>query len=193
MPFDAQLLAQRSLQESAALMESSLSMVPQISQVAQAMHDALQQGHTIYALGNGGSAAEAQHFVAELVGRFERDNCLSAHALSTDTSILTALANDFNFDYAFERQVRAQVRSGDVVLCISTSGNSPSVVNAARAARELGAIAVGLSSQDGGALSGICQLMLNVPARRVCRVQEVHLAVLHILCELIEQHLEAQS
>lgn len=182
----AERAVRASLQESAELLQRSLILCPDIAKIAAIMHIALQKGHTIFALGNGGSAAEAQHFVAELVGRFECNNCLAAQALSTDTSVLTALANDFSFDEVFERQVRALVRQDDIVLCISTSGNSPSVVKAAQQAHSQGATPICLSSGSGGKLGQVCKFKLNVPGTRVCRVQEVHLAILHILCEQIE-------
>lgn len=175
--------------ESAKLQEQLIQMIPDLMGVVESFCNAWAHNHIVYALGNGGSAAEAQHLVAELVGRFERENCLAAHALTTDTSILTALSNDFSFDQVYERQVRALVKPGDVVLAISTSGNSPSVTKATIQARHQGAITIGLTGENGGELGNLCDICLKVPSRRTCRIQECHLTIIHILCELIEKRL----
>ena len=175
-----------SIRAGAELQLSLLDMLPQIRSAAGIFCQAWSQERTVYVMGNGGSAAEAQHLAAELVGRFERDNCLAAQALTTDTSIITALANDFAFDQVYERQVRALVKKGDAVVVISTSGNSPSIVKAAEQAKALGAAVIGLSGQSGGKLNDICDICLKVPSTRTCRIQEVHLTIIHLLCELVE-------
>ncbi|MBQ7567380.1 SIS domain-containing protein [bacterium] len=179
-------MAQASIRASAELQNRIAEQLPQLIRAAEIMCQAWEQGHTVYTMGNGGSAAEAQHLVAELVGRFERDNCLAAHAFTTDTSILTALSNDFSFDQVYERQVRALVKKGDVVIAMSTSGNSPSIVNAAKQALELQATVIGLTGRSGGKLNEACTMCLKVPSERTCRIQEAHLTIIHVLCELIE-------
>ena len=144
-------------------------------------------GGTIFFIGNGGSAADAQHLAAELVGRFERDNHLPALALTTDTSCLTAIANDFSYQEVFVRQVRALMRPGDLLVAISTSGNSLGINLAAQAARDKGCAVVGLSGRDGGQLKSYCREMVVVPSQRTCRIQESHITIGHIWCEMIER------
>jgi len=155
---------------------------------------ALREGHRVLACGNGGSAADAQHFVAELVGRFERERpAWPAIALTTDSSILTAVGNDYGFDQIFARQVEAHGRAGDVLLLISTSGSSPNVLAAARAGCAGGLRTIGLTGRDGGELGRSVDLHLNVPAASTARVQEVHGTILHVLCDLVEQALTQGS
>lgn len=158
--------------------------------VARAAHlliAALRGGHTIYVCGNGGSAAQAQHIAGELVGRFRKDRpALACVALSTDTSVLTAVANDYAFDAVFERQVDALVRQGDVLWALTTSGSSPNVVKAAARARRRGAKVIGMTG-PGGKLLELCDVALAVPADSSPAIQEGHLALLHILCDLVEQ------
>ena len=150
--------------------------------VGAAMEDAvgmlcgcIESGGRVWTMGNGGSAAQAQHVAAELIGRFQRDReGWSAMALSADSSALTSIANDFGFEQVFARQVRALAQPGDVVLGLSTSGNSLNVVEGAIAARSLGCTVVGLTGEHGGRLAGTCDLLLEVPSRNVARIQEVH-------------------
>lgn len=175
-----------SLQESIQIKQALFDLAPEISQAGRLLVESLRAGGRVYFLGNGGSAADAQHLATELVGRFERDNCLPAMALTTDSSALTALANDYSFEQVFSRQVLALARKGDAVVAISTSGNSPNVLAAARAARERGAGVIGLAGGDGGALKALCDVCLVVPSRRTCRIQEAHITMGHILCELVE-------
>jgi D-sedoheptulose 7-phosphate isomerase len=148
----------------------------------------LTTGGRLLAFGNGGSAADAQHFVAELVVRLARPRrALPALALTTDPSVLTASANDFGYEAVFRRQVEAHGRPGDVALGISTSGRSPSVVEALRAARKLGLHTVGLTGEGGGALAGLVHDLVEVPHRDAQRVQEVHGMVLHLLAEIVDE------
>ena len=144
----------------------------------------------IFACGNGGSAADAQHFAAELVGRFERERQgLAALALTTDTSILTAVGNDYAFDQIFARQLRALGRAGDALLAISTSGNSGNVIEAIRAAHENDMTVIALTGHDGGLIGSLLtgdDLHLNVPAKRTARIQEIHLLTIHCLCDGID-------
>ena len=150
---------------------------------------ALQNGRKVLAFGNGGSAADAQHFVAELVGRYlvER-RAWPAIALSTDTSILTALGNDYGFDRVFARQVAAHGQAGDIALGISTSGNSPNVLRALEEANQRGLVTMALTGR-GGEAGRIAAIHLAVDDDRTPRIQEVHITMLHILCELVEEEL----
>lgn len=148
----------------------------------------LRGGGKILFFGNGGSAADAQHLAAELVVRYVANRrALPAIALTTDSSILTACANDFSYDDVFARQVEALCRPGDVAIGISTSGNSASVNKALEAARRQGGIAAGLSGRDGGAMRGLCDLLVVVPSAVTARIQEMHILLGHALCGLLEQ------
>jgi D-sedoheptulose 7-phosphate isomerase len=155
--------------------------------------EAFRAGNRLYACGNGGSACDAMHLVEELVARYKRDRPgLPAHHL-LDAPTLTCWSNDYEFDTAFSRQVEAMGRAGDVLVAISTSGNSPNVLRAARAARERGMLVLGLSGRDGGALGGLCDELLIVPARATERIQEGHITLIHLLCELVELTLFPES
>jgi D-sedoheptulose 7-phosphate isomerase len=157
---------------------------------AAAIVHAVQAGGKVLVFGNGGSAADAQHMAAELVGRLERDRrAIAAVALSTDTSILTAVANDYGFERVFARQIEALGRRGDVALAISTSGASANVLAGAEAARAAGLVVVALSGRDGGALGRTADIHVNVPEPDTARVQAVHRTLLHVLCELVEMEL----
>jgi D-sedoheptulose 7-phosphate isomerase len=151
----------------------------------------LAGGGTLAFAGNGGSAADAQHIAAELVGRFiDERRGLPAIALTTDTSALTAISNDYGYDEVFARQVRALGRAGDVAVAISTSGRSPSVLRAVAAARELGMRTIGLTGGDGGALVSAVDVALRVSASTLsCRIQEVHILAGHVICELVDRKL----
>jgi D-sedoheptulose 7-phosphate isomerase len=158
-----------------------------ILRVVDALAHALAGGGKILACGNGGSAADAQHFAAELVGRFTRERRgLPAVALTTDTSILTAIANDYGFDRVFARQVEAHGRPGDVLVGISTSGGSSNVLAALAAARTAGMTTVALTGRDGGAIGAAADIHINVPSPSAARAQEVHRTILHVICELVE-------
>jgi D-sedoheptulose 7-phosphate isomerase len=178
--FDDSQRAQRVfLSEHAADLERAVDVVA----------EALGGGYKLLLFGNGGSAADAQHIASEFVGRMTRERrALPAIALTTDTSALTAISNDYGYDEVFARQVRALGRAGDVALALSTSGNSPSVLRAVSACRSLGMRTVGLSGGDGGALAGLVDVSLRVSASRLSpRVQETHILVGHVLCELVER------
>ena len=153
--------------------------------------DALAAGRKLLLFGNGGSAADAQHLAAEFVGRFLAERRpLAAIALTTDTSALTAIANDYGYDQVFARQVRALGAPGDVALAISTSGRSPSVLRAVEACREKGIRTIGLTGGDGGALAGAADVVLRVSASTLsCRIQETHILVGHVICELVDRRL----
>jgi D-sedoheptulose 7-phosphate isomerase len=154
------------------------------------MVDSLRAGNKILAFGNGGSAADAQHFAAELVNRFGFDRpALAAIAFTTDSSILTSVANDSDFRMVFRRQVEALGSEGDVALAISTSGNSPNVIEAVTACRDKRVRTIGLAGRDGGALADQVELCLTVPHRETSRIQEVHSMIVHVLCQIIEDEL----
>lgn len=164
-----------------------------IAAAADLMVEALSNGNKILACGNGGSAADCQHFAAELVGRFERERPeLPAIALTTDSSILTAVGNDYNFDVIFSKQVRALGHEGDVLLAVTTSGNSGNVLAAIEAAHQRGMHVIALTGKGGGKVSdalGELDVHICVPADRTARIQEVHLLTIHCLCDLIDSAL----
>src|SRR6187200_524720 len=164
-----------------------------IATAAQLMVDCLKGDGKILACGNGGSAADAQHFSSELLNRFELERPgLPAVALTTDSSTLTSIANDYSFNEIFAKQVRALGQPTDVLLAISTSGNSENVLRAIGAAHERGLRVVALTGRDGGKIAGALQssdIEIRVPAERTCRIQEVHLLVIHALCDLIDAEL----
>ena len=153
--------------------------------------DALRGDHKLLLFGNGGSAGDAQHISAELVGRFiDERRALPAIALTTDTSALTAIANDYGYDEVFARQVRALGRAGDVAIGISTSGKSPSVLRAVETARSLGLKTIGFTGGDGGPLARLVDVELRVAASTLsCRIQEAHILIGHVLCELVDRRL----
>ena len=152
--------------------------------------DALRNGKKILLMGNGGSAADAQHFAAEMVGRFLMERkALPAIALTTDTSILTAVGNDYGFDDIFKRQVEALAEPGDVVFGISTSGKSVNVKRAIDAGKDIGAKTLGLLGCDGGDIASVVDLHLTVPSSETPRIQEAHLVIIHIICDLVEKAL----
>ena len=149
--------------------------------------DSLKQGGKILLFGNGGSAADAQHIAAELVGRYKLERKgLSAIALSTDTSSLTAIANDYGYEHVFDRQIEALANPEDVAIGISTSGNSSNVINALQLAKNIGCKSIGLSGKSGGDMNKLCDVNLVIPANDTARIQEMHILVGHIICHLIE-------
>ena len=161
-----------------------------IDRISKMLVRSLKAGGRVYALGNGGSAADAQHFAAELVGRFRMDRKgIPAMALTTNASILTSLSNDYGFQSVFVRQVEALVREGDIVVAISTSGNSPNVLGAVALAREMGALTIGMTGRTGGKLKDACDVCLRVPSDDTPHIQECHIATIHVLCGLIEEAL----
>ncbi|XRO77017.1 D-sedoheptulose 7-phosphate isomerase [Methanocaldococcus sp. 10A] len=152
--------------------------------------EALKNGNKILICGNGGSAADAQHFAAEIVGRFKLERKgFPAIALTTDTSILTAIGNDYGFEKIFERQVEALGKKGDVLIGISTSGNSENVIRAVNKAKEMGIYTIGLLGKGGGKLKDIVDLALIVPSDNTPRIQECHLTIYHVICEEVEKRL----
>ena len=159
-----------------------------VVEAAAAVIEAHDNGGKVLAFGNGGSAADAQHFAAELVGRFERQRAgMAALALTTDTCTLTSVANDYGFERIFARQIEALGRPGDVALAISTSGSSPNVIEGLREAAARGLRTIALTGRSGGTLGAMADIHINVPHDTTCRVQEVHMTLLHAICGLVER------
>ena len=160
------------------------------AQAAELLFNTLANDGKFLICGNGGSAADAQHFAAEMTGRFEKERMeLAAIALTTDTSALTAIGNDYGFDHIFSKQVRALGRTGDVLVGISTSGNSGNVIEAIKAAHENGMHVIALTGRDGGKIAHLLKegdVLLNVPYPRTARIQEVHILLIHALCDCID-------
>jgi D-sedoheptulose 7-phosphate isomerase len=168
--------------------DAAAALPSQIAAAALLVREVLSSGGTLFFCGNGGSAADAQHIATEYVVRYMKQRrALPAIALTTDTSLLTAAGNDFGFEQVFSRQVEAVVRPGDLLVIHSTSGNSPNVLRAAEAARAKGARVLALAARDGGRLAGLADQAIVVPTDRTDRAQEMHLAIEHIICELVEE------
>jgi D-sedoheptulose 7-phosphate isomerase len=182
---------EKSLNESISVKSEVLSnSVGTITKIATMAVDALRDGHSLYFMGNGGSAADAQHISGELVGRYKKNRkSLPVLALTTDTSVLTAISNDFGYEYCFEKQVEAFVKNGDVVFGLSTSGNSTNIINALKLAGKIGAKTIGFTGRDGGMIKDIVDVCLMIPSSETPRIQECHITVGHILCSIIENEL----
>ena len=179
--------------ESIALKQASESLAPGIVAAGQLLTQCLLNDGKILSCGNGGSASDAQHFSGEMLGRFEMERPgLPAVALTTDTSALTAIGNDYQYADIFSRQIRALGQSGDVLLAISTSGNSENVLRAVRTAHERGMRVIALTGRDGGSIAQALSaddLEIRVPAQRTARIQEVHILTIHCLCDLVDAEL----
>lgn len=188
---DAALVVERTLAAAIALHQRVRSMDPApIVRAATEIARAVAGRQTVLAFGNGGSAADAQHFAAELVGRFMRERSgMAAVALTADTSVVTSIANDYGFDRVFARQVEALGRPGDVALAISTSGRSANVLAAMRVAKDGGLTTIALTGNDGGPIGAAADIHVNVPDASAQRVQEVHITLLHAICEVVEKSL----
>ncbi|GBG58008.1 phosphoheptose isomerase [Sporomusaceae bacterium FL31] len=183
MPFN------RIIQEHIQVIETlAQTCITELDEAAKICSNALANGHTLYFCGNGGSAADCQHLAAEFVGRFVKERRgLPSIALTTDTSILTAVGNDYGYDQVFARQVDALVREGDVVFGLSTSGNSRNVVLALQKAKELGAVTVGMTGKNGGQVAETAAICLKAPSSVTARIQEAHILLGHMLCEYIDE------
>ncbi|OGS38848.1 MAG: phosphoheptose isomerase [Elusimicrobia bacterium RIFOXYD2_FULL_34_30] len=178
------------LDESISIKEKSKLLVDVIENIAQEVIKCYKNGNKVVLFGNGGSAADAQHISTEFVSRFEKERkSLFAIALTTNTSAITAIGNDYSFDKVFTRQVEAFVQKGDVVIAISTSGNSKNVIDAAEQSKKQGAVIIGFAGASGGKLKDVCNITLKVPSENTARIQEVHITVGHIICKLVEDEL----
>ncbi len=193
-------MTQHSKDTIAAHIERSLAALQQTKQdaallatareIAAAVIAALRSGNKLLVIGNGGSAADAQHIAAEIVGRYKQDRpAYAAIALTTDTSVLTAVANDYGFEQVFARQVEGLGKRGDVLLALSTSGRSPNILAALRTARQRGLVTIGLTGSKGEALRSLCDDLLAAPSDDTPVIQQIHLAVAHGICDEIEQSL----
>jgi D-sedoheptulose 7-phosphate isomerase len=176
------------LRDLAELARKTADELPdQIVEAATLVRDVLAHGGTLFFCGNGGSAADAQHIATEYVVRYMKNRrAMPAIALTTDTSLLTAAGNDLGFEHIFSRQVEALVRAADLLVIHSTSGTSPNVINAAEAARKQGARVLVLTARDGGTLRALADVAIVIPTNRTDRAQELHLAIQHVICEMVE-------
>jgi len=181
----------KSISESIQVKQNILEnpeLLSKISQVSQEIINAFKNDKKVLFCGNGGSAAYAQHIAAELSGRFYFDRePLFAEALHVNTSYLTAVANDYSYDEVFSRLVKAKGRAGDILIGISTSGNSKNVIKAIEVANEIGMISVGMTGKTGGKMKDICKYLINVPSTDTPRIQEGHIMIGHIICEIVEK------
>jgi D-sedoheptulose 7-phosphate isomerase len=182
---------QKELQESIKVKEGLLSnSIKTVEEIANLLVKTLRNGNAVYLMGNGGSAADAQHIAGELVGRFKKERpALPVQSFTTNTSTLTAIANDYGYDSCFTRHVDAFVKKGDAVLGISTSGNSENILKAVLLAKEKGAVTIGFTGEDGGKLKDMVDVCLMVPSSNTARIQECHITVGHILCSIVEREL----
>ncbi len=194
MPKALKALIASRLRESSRTLAAAARLTPEIAAAAELLLAAYRKGRKALVFGNGGSAADAQHFAAELVGRFERDRpALPALALTVNSSDLTAIGNDYGYDQVFVRQLEAQALPGDVAVAITTSGNSISVLKAAAAARRRKLTVIGLTGESGGRLKDLCDVCVRAPSTDTARIQEVHAAVIHAWCAAIESGLFPKS
>lgn len=178
----------KELQEHIGLVQEILKLEDKILEVSKTLIETLRRGNKILIFGNGGSAADAQHFSAELTGRYKAERRgLPAVALSTDTSALTAIGNDYGFDFVFSRQVEALANEGDICFGISTSGNSSNVLYAFKEGHKKGCQCIGLSGKGGGGMNSCCDLHLIVPSEHTPRIQEMHILIIHLLCQAIDE------
>ena len=177
------------IHESIAVKQQILSaLLPQIEKAAASIAECLRRGNKLLFFGNGGSASDSQHLAAEFVGRYEKERrAWPAIALTTDTSILTAVGNDYGFDRVFERQIEALGKKGDVLFAISTSGNSKNVLKGVQKAKELGLFVIGLTGGSGGELKALADLPIVIPSKKTSRIQESHIMIGHILCECVDE------
>ena len=183
-------VAQRLLEGAALQQRVARELSGEIQRAGNALVDALRSGGKLVFFGNGGSAADAQHLAAEFVGRYVNERApLAALALTTDTSVLTAIGNDYGFDQVFARQVRALGRPGDAAVAISTTGRSLNVIRAVEAARQGGLTTIALTGADGGELATLVDIAIIIPSPTTARIQECHIAIGHVLCEYVDRHL----
>ncbi len=187
-------IIKEAIEEHKKVLSSLEKYIPLIEKIVSLCISSLKKGGKIVFCGNGGSAADSQHLAAELVGRFLKEKRpLSSLALSTNTSILTALGNDYGFEYTFSKQIEALLKPKDILIAISTSGNSKNVIEAVKKAKEIKAKTIGLLGKKGGELKKIVDLPLIIKSNNTARIQEMHILVGHILCKLIEEEFIGKS
>ena len=185
---DAYSVFDQAIVEHLDVVASLRTQQPLLRQIAEEITRAILTGHKVLWCGNGGSAADSQHLAAELMGRFRRERCgLASISLTTDTSILTAVANDYGYERVFQRQVEALCCKGDALVGISTSGTSKNVCAALETAKQMGAFTVAFTGESGGAMAGIAHAALSIPSKNTARVQEAHILCGHMICDWIEQ------
>ena len=183
----AELLVGQRLENHFKVVQDMRKIMPEVASAGLRVRTALEKGRKILICGNGGSAADSQHMAAEFVGRFVKERqSLPALALTVDTSLLTAVGNDYGFDCVFSRQVEGLGQEGDVLIAISTSGNSANVVKAVKTAKEKGIYVIALTSENGGILAKESDLCLAVPSQVTARIQEMHIMIIHMICEVAE-------
>ena len=183
----AELLVGQRLENHFKVVQDMRKIMPEVASAGLRVRTALEKGRKILICGNGGSAADSQHMAAEFVGRFVKERqSLPALALTVDTSLLTAVGNDYGFDYVFSRQVEGLGQEGDVLIAISTSGNSANVVRAVKTAKEKGLFVIGMTGENGGVLAKESDLCLAVPSQVTARIQEMHIMIIHMICEIAE-------
>ena len=183
----AELLAGQRLENHFKVVQDMRKIMPEVASAGLRVRTALEKGRKILICGNGGSAADSQHMAAEFVGRFVKERqSLPALALTVDTSLLTAVGNDYGFDCVFSRQVEGLGQEGDVLIAISTSGNSANVVKAVKTAKEKGIYVIALTGENGGILAKESDLCLAVPSQVTARIQEMHIMIIHMICEVAE-------
>jgi D-sedoheptulose 7-phosphate isomerase len=195
MPMETKKAVQRQLADSAKLkLDLAENQADAVAELAGILIRSLESGGKVLFCGNGGSAADSQHLAAEMLGRFKRNRkAMAAIALTTDTSVLTAVGNDLGFETVFSRQVEAYGRSGDVLVAISTSGRSPNVVRAMETAHGLGLVVCAFMGKSAGPMDGLADWSIHVPSDETARVQECHITVGHIVCDLVEAHFSGSS
>ena len=183
----AELLVGQCLENHFKVVQDMKKIMPEVASAGLRVRTALEKGRKILICGNGGSAADSQHMAAEFVGRFVKERqSLPALALTVDTSLLTAVGNDYGFDCVFSRQVEGLGQEGDVLIAISTSGNSANVVKAVKTAKEKGIYVIALTGENGGILAKESDLCLAVPSQVTARIQEMHIMIIHMICEVAE-------
>ncbi|MBI5223489.1 SIS domain-containing protein [Candidatus Micrarchaeota archaeon] len=183
-------ICDQSLEDHNKVIKSLEAQKEQIIAIAQECVDTIKNGGKIMFAGNGGSAAEAQHFAAEFCGRYKKEReGLPGICLNTDTSALTAIGNDYGYEKVFSRQIEAIADSGDIIFLLTTSGNSPNLIEAAKKANSMGVVVMGLLGKGGGPLLPLCNSSIVIKSTDTARIQEAHLLILHIICELVDEQL----
>jgi len=180
----------RCLKEHIEVAKKLYELLPLIEKAGSLCVDALKKGNKILLCGNGGSAADAQHIAAEFVGRFKKDSALPAIALTTDTSVLTSIGNDYGFEYIFSRQVEALAKKGDILIAISTSGNSENVIKAIKKAKDKSCKIIALTGKGGGRMKEMGDVNIIIPSDNTPRIQEMHIMIGHMICEVVEEQFE---